>query len=118
MANAIGLIELADHSNEKPVPLVIDLDGTLVRSDLFIENAFATIGQSPQAVQEALRRLWRGLAHLKEFFADAKLTPALLPYDSEILTIANDAIRQGRPVYLASAANEKVVQRVVEHLGI
>src|SRR4051812_24899896 len=38
-------------------PLVVDLDGTLVRSDLLIERALAELGRRPQTVLDLLAAL-------------------------------------------------------------
>ncbi len=32
---------------EQLVPLIVDLDGTLLRSDLLVESAFAYVGADP-----------------------------------------------------------------------
>jgi hypothetical protein len=37
-------------------PLVVDLDGTLVRSDLLVESAFAHLGHDPLRVVGLCRR--------------------------------------------------------------
>ena len=49
-------------------PLVVDLDGTLIRSDLLIENGFAAIGREPGILLSAAAALARGKAALKEFW--------------------------------------------------
>src|SRR5688572_29544496 len=41
-------------------PLVVDLDGTLIRSDLLIEAAFSELGQRPHAIVGMLRALRDG----------------------------------------------------------
>src|SRR5262245_57876917 len=46
----------------KQKPLVVDLDGTLVRSDLLIESAFAHLGNNPLRVFGLLLAIWRGKA--------------------------------------------------------
>jgi hypothetical protein len=40
-------------------PLVVDLDGTLVRSDLLIETAFSELGARPQSVVDMVRASFR-----------------------------------------------------------
>ena len=99
-------------------PLVVDLDGTLVRSDLLVERAFAELGQRPQAILDLLAALTRGKAALKHRPADSSdFDPALLPYDDAVLARIRQAQAEGRPVYLASASNERLVRAVAEHLG-
>jgi 4-hydroxybenzoate polyprenyltransferase/phosphoserine phosphatase len=105
------------HADDPIIPLVVDLDGTLIRSDLLIETAFAVVGNSASRFLDVARRLWRGRAELKEFLAHAKITFASLPYDPVVLARAKAAASAGQPVYLASASDEKLVRAVAEHLG-
>lgn len=100
-------------------PLVVDLDGTLVRSDLLIERAFAEIGQRPQSLLDILVALRHGKAALKHRLSDpVDFDPALLPYDDEVLACIRQAQEDGRPIYLASASNERLVSAVADHLGL
>jgi len=104
---------------EKQPPLVVDLDGTLVRSDLLVQIAFAELGQRPQVIIELLQAILRGKADLKHRLSEpVDFDPSTLPYDQQILHIARHAREQGRKVYLASASHERLVKAVADHLGI
>src|SRR6516162_8926944 len=46
-------------------PLVVDLDGTLVRSDLLVESAFAHLGHDPLRVASLLVAIRHGKAAFK-----------------------------------------------------
>ena len=103
----------------RPTPLVVDLDGTLVRSDLLIESAFAELARRPWSAFGILAALTRGKAALKHRLANpAAFDPASLPYDDEVLAYIREARAQGRPIYLASASNEGLVKAVADHLGL
>src|SRR5687768_3715493 len=66
-------------------PLVVDLDGTLIASDLLIETAFSELGRRPHSLVDMLRALTRGKAALKHRLAEpADFDPGALPYDPEI----------------------------------
>jgi 4-hydroxybenzoate polyprenyltransferase/phosphoserine phosphatase len=100
-------------------PLVVDLDGTLVASDLLIETAFSELGRRPQAILEMLAALPRGKAALKHRLASpADFDPSTLPYDREVLAVVHRARGEGRPVYLASASNRRLVGKVADYLGL
>lgn len=100
-------------------PLVVDLDGTLVRSDLLVEAAFRELGRRPASVFGMIAALRRGKAALKHFLSrEADFDPAALPYDPEVLDVIRRAREGGRRVYLASASNERLVSSVAEHLGL
>ncbi|HZH51871.1 MAG TPA: hypothetical protein VEZ16_08315, partial [Microvirga sp.] len=73
-----------ERSDERR-PLVVDLDGTLVASDLLIETAFSELGRRPQALLGLCAALSRGKAALKHRLAEpADFDPSTLPYDPEV----------------------------------
>ncbi len=98
-------------------PLVIDLDGTLLRSDLLFETLFASFAAGwPSGLLSAASR---GRAALKAFFASrSTLDYATLPYDEEVLAHARRAKAEGRPVYLATASNGAHAEAIAAHLGL
>ncbi len=101
------------------VPLVVDLDGTLISTDLLVESAFARLGADPFAAVEIARAVGRGKTALKASLADqARLDVAHLPYNSAVLALIRSARAEGRPVYLASASNERYVREIAEHLDL
>jgi len=107
-----------ERSDERR-PLVVDLDGTLVASDLLIETAFSELGRRPQALLGLCAALSRGKAALKHRLAEpADFDPSTLPYDPEVLAIIRRAHEDGRPVYLASASHRRLVEKVADHLGL
>jgi len=98
---------------------VVDLDGTLVASDLLIETAFSELARRPWSLVEIAGALSRGKAALKHrLAAPADFDPSLLPYDQEVLAVVRQARAAGRPVYLASASNRRLVETVADHLGL
>jgi len=100
-------------------PLVVDLDGTLVATDLLIEAALFELSRDPAAFLDMSRSLVRGKASVKEVLAAREgFDPAKLPYDPEVLDVIREARLEGRPIYLASAANERLVKKVADHLGL
>lgn len=100
-------------------PLVVDLDGTLIRSDLLIEAAFAEVGRRPHTLLDLVAALRIGKAALKHRLCEPPgFDPAVLPYDAEVLACIERARDEGRPVYLASASHERLVEAVADHLGL
>jgi 4-hydroxybenzoate polyprenyltransferase/phosphoserine phosphatase len=100
-------------------PLVVDLDGTLVRSDLLVESAFAHLGHNPLRVVGLLSAIRRGKAALKaEIASKTDIDVAHLPYDEDLVSLIRQRHAAGNQVYLASASNERYVQAVADHLGL
>jgi beta-phosphoglucomutase-like phosphatase (HAD superfamily) len=95
------------------LPLVVDLDGTLIRSDLLVESAFAHLGRHPAGFGKLLGALFRGKAAFKAHIAAAtEIDAAHLPYNRQVIELIEAARAAGRPVYLASASNERYVSAV------
>lgn len=100
-------------------PLVVDLDGTLVRSDLLVESAFAYLGENPWRIVHFLSVARRGKAALKDELArKVGVDPTLLPYDEAVLSLIRQRRAAGGQVYIASASNETFVQAIADHLGL
>lgn len=100
-------------------PLVVDLDGTLLRSDVLFETAMAFIRQYPLQVFKLLLWLLQGKASLKRGLAlSVKLDIALLPYDADVIEYIQQARRTGRLIVLATAAHETLATQIAKHLNL
>lgn len=66
--------------------IVVDLDGTLVNSDMLVENLFLFLRLYPLRVFSLFSWLFGGKAHFKQRLADAVL-PSVddLPYNKPLL---------------------------------
>ncbi len=103
----------------KPLPLVVDLDGTLVKTDLLIESLFALIKQN--SLYFFLLPFWlmKGKAHFKrEISRRVTLDASLLPYNRELVDYLRDQRSQGRRLVLAAGADERIARRVADHLQL
>lgn len=99
-----------------PRPLCIDLDGTLLRSDLLLESLLALLASRPWML--LLLPLWLlgGKARLKrEIASRVALDPAHLPYDERVLALLNE--QPGRRRVLCTASDELLAHSVAGHLG-
>jgi 4-hydroxybenzoate polyprenyltransferase len=101
------------------VPLAVDLDGTLVRTDLLVESFFVLIRRNPLYAVAALFWLLGGRAYLKrQIGRRVTLDAAALPYHYELLDFLKEQRMQGRRLILASGCDEKLVRQVADYLGI
>ena len=100
-------------------PLCVDLDGTLVRTDLLFESLFVLLRRN--VLYAALLPFWllKGKANLKQQIADrVDLAVDGLPWQAEFLAYLRDQHAKGRRLVLATASNEKFARQVAGHLGI
>src|ERR1700722_2588137 len=99
--------------------LFVDLDGTLVRTDLLYETLMCAIKRNPWIVFLLPVWLLRGRAYLKRRLAEAgPVRVDLLPYDPEVLDRIAAARAGTRRVVLATATDALIAERVAAHLGI
>jgi 4-hydroxybenzoate polyprenyltransferase len=101
-------------------PLCVDLDGTLIRSDLLLESLPLLVKRSPLYLLLAVGWLLRGgKARLKaEIARRVTLNPAALPYNKELLDWLKAERSSGREVWLCTAANEHLANTVAQHLDL
>ena len=100
------------------VPLVVDVDGTLIRTDLLHETTLQFMARHPYEVFRLLPWLARGRNALKcELAARVDLDVASLPLRDETVALIREAQTERRPVYLASASERGLVERLAERVG-
>ncbi len=100
------------------IPLCVDLDGTLVRSDTLWESLVLLLRKNPFAVFLVLLWLLRGKAAFKsEIAARIRLDPATLPYRQDLLRFLRSEAATKRPIVLATASNERIAREISRHLG-
>ncbi len=101
------------------VPIVVDLDDTLLRTDSFIESVFVLARAKPASLFRL--PLWwiAGIAHCKRLLA-AEAVPDvhLLPYHTGFLKYLREQRALGRPLILAAAADEGLAQEVNRDIGL
>lgn len=103
--------------SHKDIPLCIDLDGTLLRSDLLIESALASMRRNPLDALRSIAWLCKGRAHLKRRLASrARLDVDRLPYDERVLEWLRNGSADRRKV-LCTAADQELADAVAEHVG-
>ena len=99
--------------------LVVDLDRTLLRTDMLYETFCAAVARDWRNMFLALPALIRGPAELKGFLAEAAmLDVATLPYDESVLNLIGDHRNGGGKTALVSAAHHDLVARIADHLGV
>lgn len=101
------------------LPLVVDLDGTLIRSDLLVESAVGLLRQAPLQVFSLPVWLLNGKAHLKAALAErVALDATVLPYHPELLGWLRAEKQRGRRLILATASHQRYAEAVAAHLQL
>ncbi|QBQ98394.1 UbiA family prenyltransferase [Paraburkholderia pallida] len=101
------------------IPLCVDLDGTLARTDFLLESFFVLLKQSPLSIFLCFYWLLRGKAYLKDQIAlRVTLDVGVLPYNRQLVDYLRDARSEGRPLYLCTASNQRFASQVAAHFGL
>ncbi len=99
--------------------LVVDLDGTLVRSNMLFESFWSALSLNWATPFHAAAGLANGRARLKQRLAGmAAIDAASLPYDSGVLDYIAQWRRNGGRTALVTAADQGIADAIADHLGL
>ncbi len=100
-------------------PIYVDLDGTLIASDMLWETLCGLICHNPLILFALPFWLRQGRARFKhEVARRVTIDPALLPYRPEVLHYLEAEHVRGRRVVLATASNREIAERIAAHLPV
>jgi len=100
-------------------PLYVDLDGTILSTDLLYESFLSAVKASPWVALQCVGWLVDGRARLKEeLAARARLDVARLPYREEVLAFLREERARGRRIVLTTASWITLAEAVSRHLGL
>ncbi|MGZ5085303.1 MAG: UbiA family prenyltransferase [Usitatibacter sp.] len=100
-------------------PLCVDLDGTLVKTDMLMESLASAAKRAPHALLALPFWLLRGRPPLqRERARRALIDAATLPYDLNVVALLERERAAGRRIVLATAADETIARGVAAHLGL
>jgi 4-hydroxybenzoate polyprenyltransferase len=101
------------------VPLCVDLDGTLTRTDLLFEAFFILLKRNPLAIFLCIGWMLHGRAYLKEQIARrVEIDASLLPYNTELVAWLRNEHSSGRNLYLCTASNQRLAKQIAAHFGL
>ena len=100
-------------------PLVVDLDGTLIKTDLLFETANNLATRQPFQLLCLPGWLLGGKSFLKSRLAETStVDPASLPYNESLVAWLREQKTQGRRLVLATASHRSLAESVAEHLAL
>src|SRR5262249_55760801 len=86
--------------------LFVDLDGTLVATDILCESLLRAVKQGPRVIAEIILGAYKGRASLKRVVAErVALDPRQLPYREDVFAFLRKEKAYGRTVVLATAGD-------------
>jgi len=105
--------------NNPNTPLCVDLDGTLIRSDMLFEATLLLIRKNPFYIFLLPIWLLKGKALLKqEIFSKVIINPEALPYRNEIIEYINIAKKNGKKIVLITASPYLIAKTIADYIGL
>jgi 4-hydroxybenzoate polyprenyltransferase/phosphoserine phosphatase len=101
------------------LPFCVDLDGTLIHTDLTFESLLSVLKRAPWVL--FLLPLWllKGKSHLKDRLArQTQLDTSVLPYNPAVVELTRAARSAGRPTVLVTGSHEQLALRIAEDLSL
>ena len=102
------------------IPIVVDLDETLARTDFFYESLLVFVKKNPLNLIKAIWLLiTKGKAQLKaEICKSVNINPELIPYNHKLIDWIKQKKAKGHQLVLATATHKSIAESVNEHLGL
>lgn len=119
MKNTSSRVRPCPHdAAETDLPLVVDLDGTLLATDSLHEGFLNALRSRPAALLQIPHLLARGRHLLKLGLLDTREHMDLYPVNEPVLRLLREAAAGGREVWLATASPLPVAEAMAARLGI
>ncbi len=98
---------------------MVDLDGTLIHSDLLVESLLLLAKQKPLQLLASISWLSQGRAGFKHRLAqEAEPDVGTLPYDEALIAFLRSEKEKGRKIVLATGADGDLARKVADYLGV
>ena len=109
------MISISNPVGNNNIPLVVDLDGTLINTDLLFEALILLLKKNPIFIFKILPWLFKGKVYLKnKIFGFVHLQYDLLPYNKEVLNFLEKEFSGGRKIILATASPVSAAIKISE----
>ena len=99
--------------------LIVDLDGTLIKSDMLFETFWSSVSNDFLKTLIALFKLNMGKAYFKKCLAEiSNVDIKLLPYNQKVINYINLQKSKGFKVALITATNADIAIKISDHLNL
>lgn len=99
--------------------LCVDLDGSLLATDLLWESMLLAVKSRPSLLLAFPFWLLRGKAYLKRRIAERiNVNASTLPYRSDVLSFLEEEKKTGRKIVLTTASDLRLVQPIAQYLRV
>lgn len=105
--------------SEDKSPLCVDLDGTLIKTDVMFESIVILLKYNPLNLFLIIFWLIKGRYYLKEKLIEkTKLDPNKIPINEEIIEYLKIERKNGRKILLVTAAMQEIANLYSDYFGL
>ncbi len=100
-------------------PLIVDLDHTLIDTDLLFLSSLGVLTKSPWLIAHYFFWLWKGKGYLKDQLVKRfEINIPELPYNESVISYIMKRKKEGSKIVLATASHKNYAFAVAKHLQI
>ena len=100
-------------------PLIVDLDHTLINTDLLFLSSLGVLTKSPWLIAHYFFWLWKGKGYLKDQLVKRfEINIPELPYNDNVISYIMKRKKEGSKIVLATASHKNYAFAVAKHLKI
>ena len=100
-------------------PLIVDLDHTLIDTDLLFLSSLGVLTKSPWLIAHYFFWLWKGKGYLKDQLVRRfEINIPELPYNDSVISYIMKRKKEGSKIILATASHKNYAFAVAKHLKI
>ena len=101
------------------IPLIVDLDHTLIDTDLLFLSSLGVLSKSPWLITHYFFWLWKGKGYLKDQLVRRfEINIPELPYNDNVISYIMKRKKEGSKIVLATASHKNYAFAVAKHLKI
>ncbi len=109
----------SDNMQKELNILVVDLDGTLIKSDMLFETFWSAFSNDYSVPLRSLYLLTKGKAYLKSFlYSKSTINIKSLPYNQKVIDFINSHRGNGGQVALVTGSDQRLAFKIADHLDL
>ena len=102
-----------------PKILIVDLDGTLIKSDMLFETFWSSVSNNLIKTLISIFNLYKGKAYFKKCLAEiSNVDIKLLPYNKQVINYINLQKSKGFKIALVTANNADIAIKISDYLNL
>ncbi|EKR7174322.1 TPA: UbiA family prenyltransferase [Escherichia coli] len=101
------------------IPLIVDLDGTLSKTDTLYEGVISSLLKNPKKIGFLITALFGGKSHFKQALTETgEQDASSFCYRQDLIALLQHEKNKGRSIFLVTASHQSIADAVQAYLGL